>query len=462
MLIKAKTELGPSQKLTDEGFLICYDVPVARTGDQQYAWEELVDPTGKVKLEPDDRGLVTVERNENDVFDAESMSTFNMKPIVIDHPRSEPGGFVTPENWERLAVGVGFNVRRGEGENAHLMYADFMIWDIEAIEAVMGGLREVSNGYDALYVPNGKGRAIQRNIRGNHFALVRRARCGSECAIGDSSESLIGAGKMKKWFEEMWAAFRGGDEAKFKAAMGAMPARLATMDSEETDEEKKKREDKEKESSSTNDARFKALDERMDKMEQSFNDGHKGIMDSLTKFRDKMGWKDEENENHEIEGELKEEAPVGTGDAAISAATDSSFLSESHRQTASLLEIIAPGARMPVFDSKENKIATFRNICDARKKALKLGLNDSRTNGIIEGVRNGRALTADSIDQMPCGAVRTLFLAVGSAKKEANNRTASATGTSTADAERIRNNGGKTTGIPSLAEVQKRNRELYK
>jgi hypothetical protein len=64
----------------------------------------------------------------------------------------------------------------------------------KGIELVKAGLREVSCGYDAQYEQIEKGKGRQRDIIGNHVALVTKGRAGSRCTIQDN-KPCIGCGK---------------------------------------------------------------------------------------------------------------------------------------------------------------------------------------------------------------------------------------------------------------------------
>lgn len=170
--------LGPKQSLSPDGYLVCQDVPIARTGIQEYRRGE-VPP--HIETSPD--GVVYVERPEAEVFRPETIASFEGKPVVVDHP----GEDVVPANHARLAVGTALNVRRGTGAEDDLLLADLLITRPDAIDAIVNDrLREVSCGYDAEYESVAPGRARQTNIVGNHIALVRNGRCGSRCAIGDA------------------------------------------------------------------------------------------------------------------------------------------------------------------------------------------------------------------------------------------------------------------------------------
>ncbi len=166
---------------TPEGFLVCYDVPIARIG--QYVYK-----SNEVPIEADSSGLVKIQRDEDEVFAETTLQSFSGKPITINHPDE----FVTPENWKALAHGHLQNVRRGEGEKSDLAIADLLITTEDAIKLIKAGLREVSCGYDAEYEQLKPGLGKQKNITGNHVALVVKGRAGSRCAIMDTACSCCG------------------------------------------------------------------------------------------------------------------------------------------------------------------------------------------------------------------------------------------------------------------------------
>lgn len=159
---------------TPEGFLICYDVPIARTG--QYVYKN-----NEVPVEGGRDGLIKVLREKEMVFSPETIQSFEGKPVTINHPDD----FVTPQNWQSLSHGTIQNVRQGEGEQEDLLISDIVLTTEDAIKLVKGGLREVSCGYDAGYEQIKPGYAKQKDIIGNHVALVMKGRAGSRCAIRD-------------------------------------------------------------------------------------------------------------------------------------------------------------------------------------------------------------------------------------------------------------------------------------
>ena len=127
--------IGETRAITPEGFLICYDAAIARIGEMDYAEIEVPGIEGK-------DGVIVVNRTPEEVFRADTIASFEGKPVTIDHP-SEP---VTPANWKRLAVGFARNVRQGGEGRTHLLVADLLITDEIAISLVNAGLVELSCG----------------------------------------------------------------------------------------------------------------------------------------------------------------------------------------------------------------------------------------------------------------------------------------------------------------------------
>lgn len=161
-----------------EGYLICVNVPIARSGTQQYQNDE-IGRTG--------RDLVTVYRPEEEVFSKETMASFEGMPVTDDHPDTAEG--VTIDNIKFLGKGHCQNVRRGTGSDKDLLIADLVIQDEDTIQKVLDGKREISCGYNyELCEENGK--FIQRQIRGNHIAIVDRGRAGHRVCIKDSAPAL--------------------------------------------------------------------------------------------------------------------------------------------------------------------------------------------------------------------------------------------------------------------------------
>ena len=186
-------------KREPEGYLLCLNVPVARTGTQDYLPSELDLPPGP--------GMISVYRPEEEVFSPETIASFEGMPVTNDHP---PDG-VDVSNIRALQKGHAHNVRRGSGEESDLLLADLIITDPFLIDAVLDGKREISCGYTyELCEENGS--FIQRKIRGNHVAVVDAGRAGPRVSIKDrkpvpetGTTHLKGVTDMKKSLSKVLA-----------------------------------------------------------------------------------------------------------------------------------------------------------------------------------------------------------------------------------------------------------------
>lgn len=171
---------------TPEGFLICKDVPIARTGTQQYRGCEFGGPVAD--------GIYNVQRPEAEVFDRAAVASFEGKPVCDEHPEED----VTPDNYGRYMKGVCRDVRRGDGDLSNCLVADLVIYDADLIGKIEAGKREISCGYDCLWNPTSDSSYDQLEIRGNHVAVVDRGRAGHKVAIRDTADDEKGGKKMSK------------------------------------------------------------------------------------------------------------------------------------------------------------------------------------------------------------------------------------------------------------------------
>lgn len=180
-----------ARRVTDEGYL---EVPgrLARTGVQNYYASEMgLDKSAGL----DPMKIIRLYRPPEEVFDADSMASFEGKPITIEHPDDD----VTADNWQKLAKG---EVRGVQADGKYLK-AMLCVKSKDAITAIMKGKVQLSNGYsyqlDMTPGTSPEGHeydGIQRNIRGNHIALVDAARCGSACRIADLNPTNPGEPTM--------------------------------------------------------------------------------------------------------------------------------------------------------------------------------------------------------------------------------------------------------------------------
>ncbi len=201
--------LSPNIDRTPEGYLICRNVPIARTGPQDYLAREMM-------LDGDPERIVRVQRYPEDVFEAATLASFEGKPITDGHPPENVG----PENYAAYTKGHVQNVRR----SGEYIVADLYINDANLANEVRNNVkREVSCGYLCNCVPDGAGYR-QSNIRGNHVAVVPRGRAGSTVAIKDAAgQAEKGRNNhMSEFWKSVLTAFG-------MAAKDASPEELDTM-----------------------------------------------------------------------------------------------------------------------------------------------------------------------------------------------------------------------------------------
>ncbi|WP_414162875.1 DUF2213 domain-containing protein [Superficieibacter sp. BNK-5] len=207
------TRLGNTRFEMADGSLLCKDVPIARTGAQVYDESELDGIIG------DDDGEIVVNRGADEVFRPETLASFEGMAFTLGHPKD----MVNPGNWKDYAHGHIQNVRRGTGDQSDLMLGDIHIKTSEAIQAVMGGLEQISMGYDADYDQQGPGQARQHTIIGNHCAGVPNGRAGIRCSIGDS---ISMASKKQGWLTQLKRAIKTRDSATVEELVANAPEEL--------------------------------------------------------------------------------------------------------------------------------------------------------------------------------------------------------------------------------------------
>ena len=161
-------------------YLLIEDNVVARTGIQKYTKREL--GLG------DSNEVINVMRKSEDVFDDDSIASYNQSPITIYHPKQ----FVDSGNHDKLAVG---DLPKAVADQDNgVIRADLIVKTKKGLQAINDGLTQLSMGYTAnIVLQDGVAddgipyQAIQKNIRINHIALVPKGRAG----IAQLSDSVM-------------------------------------------------------------------------------------------------------------------------------------------------------------------------------------------------------------------------------------------------------------------------------
>lgn len=459
----AVEKVGKTRFKTPEGFLVCTDVKIARTGDMYYG-------EGESPIEVNENGFATIHRSADEVFRPETIASFNGKPLLIQHP----DGVVDPSNWKQLVVGTVYNPRRGEGADSNFLVADVLIMDLNAINAVERDLiKELSCGYDANYVevPGKPHEGEQTNIVGNHVALVESGRCGPRCAIGDHSHKpanqeldKVSKKKLDKtWLDGLLArAFKAKDMSEVEK-LGAEQGNMLDEAGEGGGHEihlhmpgakTPTLEGGNPTGANTGDdateARFARLEAMVEKLCATRGEGDP-IGDSA----------DPDGDDEEVMDAVEAEAGdvPGVSKDKVRKAKDSALLSVAFRKTVANAEIISPGIKVPAFDSKAKPKATVDAACGLRRSTLDTAMSKEPTIAkFVAELTGSKTLAADA----DCSAVRIVFDAVAGFCRDRNAQCVKTGDAGAADDGSFRDpNAGPGEQI-TLAEINKRNREKYK
>ncbi|SAL25841.1 DUF2213 domain-containing protein [Caballeronia telluris] len=406
-------KLGPKRSLTPEGFLLCQEVPVARTGEMLYG-------AGEVPVEPAHDGLIRISRTPEEVFRVETLASCEGKPVTLDHPQD----FVGPANFGQLSRGTMFNVRRGTGIEDDLIIADLLVTEAEAIKAVQDdGIEEVSLGYEADYEQVSPGRGVQRNIVVNHVALVERGRCGPRCAIGDKEPEM----KKKPSFLDKLRALMKDAEAE--------------METEKKTDDEESEEVEEKKEQTGDSALIKTLMKRMEAQ-----DALLASLATLVKAtaKDADGDDEEEEEKAETGDDILEAEQAGK----LNQAEVDLYTGDSAKTILSRAEILSPGIKLPTMDAKASTADRAASLCKCQRKALDLAYQTDAGKAAIAPFIGG--MTAD-FEAMPVAMVNTAFMGASELMKALNNGRAHASAAPTKDF-------GKRS---TVADINQRNREYW-
>jgi len=219
------------REYTDEGFL---KVParISRTGIQIYRAAEM----GITDKEPNEP--IKVFRPEEEVFSNSSLSSFANKPVTDNHPPE----LINAKNSKKFSVGHAGPEVIKDGDFA---ITTLYVTDADAIAKIESGKVELSNGYVADIdwtpgvTPDGETYdAIQRNIKGNHIAIVERGRAGPQCRVADNLPTDGDKVTMAKITID-GVDFEVTDQAA--QAVGKLQVRLSDAEKETSEEEKKRK-----------------------------------------------------------------------------------------------------------------------------------------------------------------------------------------------------------------------------
>lgn len=178
MKILISEKISPHRYKTSEGYLVCTDAILARTGKQTYLSDEIFHDGNEQEVE--------VDRPYKEVFDEKTLASFENKPITIEHPDES----VNVGNYKDYAVGYVRDIHQGKTDNGEdVILGNLVIVDQNAINDIESGTKtDLSCGYDCDIVKTKDGYS-QVAIRGNHLALCEEGRAGI-AHIQDSQKNI--------------------------------------------------------------------------------------------------------------------------------------------------------------------------------------------------------------------------------------------------------------------------------
>ena len=179
-----KEQIGQSSREPDiNGWAEIKGNPISKVGVFPYLGKDIYPD-----LEPNK--LYNVFRPETEFSNAETIESFKLLPWTDEHAMlgSEDEGMLPAEKKGIHGV-IGEDVYFEDG----YLKATLKIFSDKLANLIEAGKKELSIGYRCLYdmvsgVYDGvKYDAIQRNIRGNHLALVGEGRSGHDVAVLDQN-----------------------------------------------------------------------------------------------------------------------------------------------------------------------------------------------------------------------------------------------------------------------------------
>nr|DAZ12127.1 MAG TPA: hypothetical protein [Caudoviricetes sp.] len=156
------------------------DNPLSKVGVFPYLGKQI-----SSELEPDK--IYQVYRPAEELLSEETINSFKLLPIVDDHTMlgTEPG--MMPAEEKGVHGTSGSDVYGKDGK----LYGDLKIYSETLKDEIEAGKKELSMGYFCDYeltpgtFDGQHYDAVQRNIRGNHIALVEEGRMGSDVRVMD-------------------------------------------------------------------------------------------------------------------------------------------------------------------------------------------------------------------------------------------------------------------------------------
>lgn len=262
------------------------DNPISKVGVFPYYGRDI-----SPELEPDK--IYNVYRPEEELKDPETIESFKLLPWTDEHAMlgDEENGMMPAEKKGIHGV-VGEDVYYDDG----YLKGNIKIFSTKLNDLIDKGKKELSIGYRCLYdIVSGsyKGKrydAIQRNIRGNHLALVDEGRSGSDVAVLDHFKCTFDTKEIK-----MPDMKREGEVKDEEMSLGELVSMVKSL-AEKVDKLMGKGEDEEEEG-------------KKELSEEAAHEGDKKAKDEEGEYKKFVNKAETEGDDY-IDEEKEEEEPV--------------------------------------------------------------------------------------------------------------------------------------------------------
>lgn len=175
------------------GYIEVKENPISKVGVFEYSGKQISD-----ELEPDK--IYNVYRPQEELESEECIRSFRLVPLIDDHEMlgDEDLGFTSPEKKGVQGV-IGEDVFFKDG----YLLGNLKIFSESLKRLIDNGKKDLSIGYRCKYeitsgdydgVPYD---AIQREIRGNHIALVDEGRSGRDVSVLDHFKFTVDSAELK-------------------------------------------------------------------------------------------------------------------------------------------------------------------------------------------------------------------------------------------------------------------------
>lgn len=402
-------------KQTPEGYRIYLNVPIARTGSQEYIGRELKRNRGynpEWNLGDDER--VTVLRPLNEVTAPIAVASGEGKSVLDLHPAGDKVLIDALDEFDDYTKGHATNLRVGDalpdGETPVL--ADLWVKHPELnMKVESGEAREVSCGYTFVLDRDEAGQYIQRKICINHIAIVPKGRAGQYVGIQDAAptsqntrsskmskpnvsfRSMLQALGLAAWIKDKDTdavadamAELEGDEGM--ADKGAKDKKGAKDDADESDKKDKK--DKDEDGSKDDDGDHP----------KGCRCEAKDCMAAMKDAKDKKGAKDGDGDEEDLEEVEKESAKDKKGakdDAEIMAPADRTETLFSTGDAAAFLADIRP----TIAKSKNVKERKAFNALARVVRSAQDGIKDGKPDPFLDLVSPSANGVNDAEPEIP-------------------------------------------------------------